>query len=219
MNIKRMKIMGSDYLGLFGIVNDSLCFLPNNTAEKEIKEVEKTLDVKVVQTSIYESSLLSVFSKMNNKTIFLPSYILQKELETIEKEIKVKIIDTGSALGNLIELNDEKMILSKSITEVEKEQIKEEGLDILNMNLAKTNAIGSSILLTNNNFVINPNASEEEIKEVQEFLGMEGGSATANTGDAFIRNSVLANKKGFIVGERTTGHEINRIDEALEERK
>lgn len=216
MNIKRLRLMGSDYLGLFGIANDKLCFLPPSIEEKAKKIVEDTLDAKVVTTTIYESSLLAAFSKMNNKNIFLPNYALNREIETIEKEIKVKIIQTENALGNLMEINDENAILSESLKENEKKEIKSEGLNMISMNVAKTNAVGSAVVLTNKSFAINPNASEEEIKKIQEFVGFNGGSSTANTGDAFIRNSILANKNGFICGELTTGHEINRIDEALE---
>ena len=55
-----------------------------------------------------------------------------------------------------------------------------------------------------------------KVKKIQETLNIRGGSATANTGDSFVRNSVIANEKGFIVGDQTTGHELNRIEEALE---
>lgn len=215
MKIKKTKIMGSNYLGLFSIINDSLCLLPNNTEDFAKKIIEETLDVKVITTSLYESSLLAVFGKMNNKNIFLPNYILPREIETIEKEIKVKIIDTQSAIGNLIELNDEKAILSTILKKEEIKTIQKTNIQILTTNIANTSSIGSSIALTNKNFIINPNASSEEIKTIQEFLKMKGGASTANTGDAFIRNSIIANKNGFVVGETTTGHEINRIDEAL----
>ncbi len=216
MKIKRLKIMGSNYLGLFGITNDTLCFLPNNTEEDAIKTVETTLDVKVVTVNLYESALLAVFGKMNNKKAFLPEYILPKEIEEIEKEIKVKLIKTDNALGNMLELNDTHAIVSESLTSNELKILQKEGLELLQTNIAKTNAIGSAILLTNKSFVINPNASPEEIKKIQKFLGFSGGASTANTGDGFIRNSVLANKNGFVIGEATTGHEINRVDEALE---
>lgn len=216
MNIKRLKIMGSNYLGLFGITNDSVCFLPNNIEKEATKIVEETLDVKVITTSLYESSLLSVFAKMNNKKAFLPNYILPREIELIEKEIKVKIIDTQHALGNMIEINDTHAIISESLNKSEKSIFQKEDLEVLQTNIAKTNAIGSAILITNKSFVINPNASPSEIKNIQNFLKTTGGSATANTGDSFIRNSILANKNGFVIGEASTGHEINKVDEALE---
>ena len=221
MNIKKLKLLGSNYIGLFAITNDKLCFVPRTIEAKTVKEIEKNLDVKVVKAGIYNSSLLAVFSKMNNKEIFLPSYADGKEIEQIEKEIKVRVIHTEHALGNLMELNDSRAILSKTLSANDVKQINTSDLDTIQTNIAKTDAIGSSILITNKAFLISTNASMEEIKKIEQELNIMGGSSTANTGDAFIRNSVLANINGVLIGEQTTGHEIARIDEALnwEERK
>ena len=212
MDIKRTKILGSDYLGLFAITNDKLCFVPESIDTKSTKILESTLDVKVVKTLLYDSSLLAVFAKMNNKEIFLPEYVLNREIELIEKEIKINIIDTTKALGNLIEINDTCAVVSNTLKEVTKLS----DLKIINTNIAGTDAIGSALLLTNKSFLINPNATKEEVKNLQQTLNLNGGSSTANTGDAFIRNSMIANKNGAVVGEHTTGHEMNRIEETLE---
>ena len=216
MDIKKTRILGSDYVGLFTITNESLCFVPPGVEEQAVSLIEKTLDVKTVKTGIYDSSLLAVFAKMNNKEIILPKFANPKEIETIEKEIKVRLIDTQKALGNLMAINDTHAILSQTLTRKDMEQISACGLDILQTNIGQSDATGSSLLLTNKGFLVNPNAEDEEIKTIQSTLKVNGGASTANTGDVFIRNSVLANTKGAIVGERTTGHEMNRIDEALE---
>jgi translation initiation factor 6 len=212
MDIKRTKILGSDYVGLFAITNDKLCFVPKSIDKKAVKIIEKTLDVKVVKTLLYDSSLLAVFAKMNNKEIFVPKYIANSEIEEIEKEIKVNILDTNKALGNLIAINDSKAVISETLTEIE--EISD--LELIRTNIARTDAVGSALILTNKSFLINPSVEEEEIKKLQQALNIKGGSSTANTGDAFIRNSIIANINGAIVGEHTTGHEMNRIEESLE---
>ncbi len=212
-----MKLLGSSYVGLFSIANDSICFVPSSAEEKAIKTIEECLDVKAIKTTIYDSSLLAVFAKMNNKEIILPSYAMKREIELIEKEIKVKIINTEQALGNLMELNDTGAVISNTLKKSAVEQIKKETkLNILQTNLAKTDAVGSSLILTNKAFLVSPNAEKEEIKNIEETLHIRGGSSTANTGDSFIRNSVLANTKGAVAGDLTTGFELTRIDEALE---
>jgi translation initiation factor 6 (eIF-6) len=42
--------------------------------------------------------------------------------------------------------------------------------------------------------------------------------STANTGSPAIGLSAVANSKGIIVGESTTGYELNRMLESLEKR-
>jgi len=216
MKVSKSRILGSSYVGLFGITNDKLCIVARGTDSKTKKGIEEAMDVKIIEAGIYDSNLIAVFAKMNNKEVFLPSYALSKEIEAIEKEIKVKIIKTEQALGNLIEINDDYAIVSNTLKKETILQLKSNGLNILQQNIAKTDAIGSSILLLNKSFLVSPNASKEEVKNIQDTLNIKGGASTANTGDSFIRNSVIANKTGFVVGDLTTGHELNRIEEALE---
>lgn len=79
MQLKKLKVLGSNYIGLFTITNDNICFVPNSIDERALKTIEETLDVKTIKTNIYDSSLLAVFAKMNNKEIILPSFILKKK--------------------------------------------------------------------------------------------------------------------------------------------
>ena len=216
MNIARMRLTGSTYVGLFSVTNDNLCFVPQQTEERAMKTLEETLGVKVVKTSIYGSGLLAVFSKMNNKNIYLPSFASPKEIEEIEKEIKVKMIPTDHALGNMIEINDIGAIVSASLPKKAVDEIRKNGLKVYQMNVAGIDVVGSCIAATNRGFVVNPNVSREEATRIEDTLEVKGGSSTANTGDMFVRNSVLANKKGIILGETTSPYEINRIEEALE---
>ena len=216
MKVSKTRILGSSYVGLFAITNNKLCITARGTAPKTKKGIEEALDVKVVEAGIYDSNLLAVFAKMNNKSAYVPSYALDREVEEIEKEIKVHVVQTEQALGNLSEVNDTYAIVSNTLKQNAVNSFKESGLEILQQNIAKTDAIGSSLLLLNNSFLISPNATEEEVKKIQETLNIKGGASTANTGDSFVRNSVLANEVGFVVGDQTTGHELNRIEEALE---
>jgi len=216
MNIARIRVLGSNYVGLFVVTNDSLAFVPHQIEERALKEIEKTLEVKTVKISLYESALLAVFSKMNNKYIYLPDFVLGKELEVIEKEIKIKMIPTENALGNMIELNDYGAIASRTLQKNAIDELKKSGLAVFQTNIARTDVVGSCLVATNQGFVVNPNVTSEEAIRIEETLKVKGGSSTANTGDLFIRNSIIANKKGAILGESTTPHEINRIEEALE---
>ena len=208
--------MGSIYTGLFGITNDKVCFLPASVEEKNEKIVASTLDVKTVRTNLYGSPLLAVFAKMNNKYAYLPTFANPKEIEAIEKEIKVKMIKTDQALGNLIELNDTAAIVSKIIAQSTIKELESTGLAVLQINIGKTEITGSSIVTTNNGFLVNPFVTKEEAVKLEEILKVKGGSSTANTGDYLVRNSVLANTKGMVLGEQTTPYEINKIEEALE---
>jgi translation initiation factor 6 len=216
MNIVRTRIMGSIYTGLFGITNDNVCFLSASTDIKSEKIFQETLDVKIVKTNIYSSPLLAVFAKMNNKYAYLPSFAGAREIETIEKEIKVKILSSEQAIGNLIEVNDKAAVVSNTLNEKAAKEIESTGLKIVKSNIGKSEVTGSCLVATSKGFLANPFIGKEEILKIQEAFGVKGGSSTANTGDYLVRNSILANSKGMVLGEQTTPFEINKIEEALE---
>jgi translation initiation factor 6 len=192
MNIAKIRVLGSTYAGLFCVTNDNLCLVPTSIDDKTMRIIEEVLEAKAIKASIYGSALLSVFAKMNNKHAYLPSYAEAREVEAIEKEIKVKTVGKKAV-----------------------EELRKSGLFVAQTNIAKTDVTGSCIVATNRGFLVNPYVSKEEAELIASALGVKGGSATANTGDMFVRNSVLANKKGILVGENTTPHEINKIEEAL----
>ena len=81
--------------------------------------------------------------------------------------------------------------------------------------VAKSDLVGSSMVLTNHGFTVNPLVSEEEFSFIGKKTGLCGTTATANYGDKFIGNSVIANSKVALAGLHTSGHELMRIDEGL----
>lgn len=216
MNIAKIRVMGSNYAGLFCITNDKLCFVPQSIEDKTLKRMEEVLEVKAVKTSIYGSSLLAVFAKMNNKYAFLPRYIEPREAEAIEREIKIKLIPTGHALGNMIEVNDTGAAVSEAMSKKAVDEIAKSGLLVAQTNIARIDVVGSCVVATNRGFLANPYITKEEASLLEKTFNAKGGSSTANMGDMFIRNSVLANSKGILLGENTTPHEINKIEEALQ---
>ena len=75
--------------------------------------------------------------------------------------------------------------------------------------------IGSLCVASNKGFIVSPSVTKKEFKIIEKALKVKGTSATANYGDKFVGNSVIANSKAVIVGSLTSGHELNRIDEGL----
>ena len=104
----------------------------------------------------------------------------------------------------------------KNYTKEEVKQIKEAlGVKIIQTDLAGTNLPGSCGILTSKGAIINPLASDAEVKKIEKELGYEIGLGTSNLGNNFVSSGLIANSNGFIVGTLTSGHEIMRIDESL----
>ena len=70
-------------------------------------------------------------------------------------------------------------------------------------------------VVTNRGGLLNPNASEWEVKRVEEVMGVEVGTGTVNFGSDMVGTGLVANSKGYIAGKDTTGFELGIIEEFL----
>jgi translation initiation factor 6 len=81
--------------------------------------------------------------------------------------------------------------------------------------LANLPTVGTAAFATNKGVVCHPKATLQEIKTLSVLLGVEVSLATINNGIPFVGVGLVGNSKGAIVGARTNGLEIGRIEEAL----
>ena len=131
--------------------------------------------------------------------------------------MNVTVINTKfTALGNLVLCNDKGAVMSSVISKKEKKKIE----DCLGVggeygSLASITTVGSCGIATNKGCLVHRDASEEEIKVVENILKVPVDIGTANFGSPFVGSCIIANSNGAVIGESTTGPEVTRIMEAL----
>jgi translation initiation factor 6 len=217
MRIEKTSLRGSPFIGVLGAVTEKIALLPRNTTRKEVKMVEDVLGVQVIKTSIASSDLIGALVKGNKKGFVVGEIIEEKELNELEDfGVKVKVVKGFNALGNLIALNDFGGIISplingKALKEIEKFfKVK-----FVKTSIANSEVSGASIAVSNKGFIVNPNVNKKEFKLIEKVFKVKGQASTANYGDVFVGNDVLANSKGVLVGNQTSGFELIRIDEGF----
>jgi translation initiation factor 6 len=211
----KKTIKASPYLGVFCVLTEQIFLHPEGLYKKELKGFEK-FGVQLIPAKIASSSLIGVFAKGINKKIVTTYLIEENEKKTLEKKgIQIKTIDS-TAIGNLIALNEFGGIASPllSIKQV-KELEKFFEIPFKITSIGGSDLTGSSICVTNKGFIVHPNISEKEFNLLEKTFKVKGIPATANYGDRFIANSVIANSKGIAVGTNTSGPEMARIDEGI----
>ncbi|MBI5884582.1 translation initiation factor IF-6 [archaeon] len=217
MHLTKGTINSSQFVGIHGLATDAYCLVPKHIHPKEEKKIEEVLGLKPFKVSIGGTGLIGALAAGNSNGLVVSSIIEEKELiELTALGLKVKAIKGFSAFGNLVAVNDNGMVLSNFLSQTEKNELKEFfGLPAIELNYGYNELVGSSTVATNKGFVAHPRVSNEDLEKIKGILKVDGLRSTANYGDPFVRNDIIANSNGALIGENTSGPEMVRIDEGL----
>lgn len=217
MNIKTLSLRGSPYLGVFCAVSDSIALVPTFLDKKETKRIEETMSVEVIPTTLADSHLVGAMARGLGKKFAVAHTINgdeKKELESLG--LQLHVMKEITAIGNLLCLQKNGGIISPLITMNEAQRLEQFfGIALHSKMVAKSELAGACVLATEKGFLAHPKTEPAEMEALEAIFKVPGMTTTANYGDAFVGNSILANAHGILVGERTSGPELARIDEGL----
>ena len=221
MKIVQTDFFGEHNLGIFGKSSDEICLIGKSLEEKR-REVEDVLKVKCIALTISNTDLVGIFCALNKNGIILPKILNENEkrfFSELKKNFGINLLILNSkftALGNLILCNDSGALISELFNKKEKKAIEDVlGVEAQFSKIAGIKSVGSCGIATNKGCLIHRDASEEEIKVVEELLKVPVDIGTLNFGSPFVGACCIANSKGALVGRSTTGPEIARFQEAL----
>ena len=209
---------GNPSIGAFCRANNNVAFMASDSTNKLISYVESQLKVEVVKATIFNSGIIGIYSSINSNHILLPYFTEKREIEKIKCYVEPVVVKTKeNAWGNLVVMNDRGAILSPYLNKETISFISNSlGLDVVVSSIAGYKSVGAVAFATNKGALISYKASKEEIKLVEDVLKVKTTTASINMGSQFISLGLIANEKGYVVGELTTGVEIARIEEGLD---
>ena len=219
MGSAKANFYGNPYVGLYTVANDSICLTARNTSEKNMRLLEKSLEADIKKASINNTGLLGIYVVMNKNGIIVPSLTSDKELEVFDSlGLNVYITEEKlNASGNNISVNDKGGIINKEISVAERKKMSEcLGVELIPMDIQGYSVVGSVCSATNKGFIAHNNITENEMKKLESIFKVKGINSTANLGSYFVGISMVANSKGCVVGNLTTGVELQRIQEGLD---
>ncbi len=216
--IRRINLAGNPNLGVSIAATDQLALAPPNLGEKMVGVVEECLEVPVIKTPICGSSLAGALAVGNSRGFLLSRYAFDKEMETIKKsglEVK-RIPDRLSAVGNIILANDHGALANPLLSDESIELISETlNVDVVRGSIAKFKINGSMAVATNKGVLAHPSATPEDIKFLEKTMKVPADVGTVNQGTKLVGAGTVANSNGVLVGDKTTGPELARIEESL----
>ncbi len=211
MPIIKSSFYGDPNVGLYGFATDSygICGIKS-------KHLEKPLGVKFHFLHLYGTYLSGIFAAGNSHGIVVSKHISRNEITHMKSFAGVLLLDTPyTAMGNLILMNDNGIIISTLIRKFRKEISDFFSLRCEISTVAGIAVVGSVAVATNKGCIVHPNIKSGERKIVEDVLRVPLGIGTVSFGSPFVKSGMIANKNGAAVSEKCSGIELGNISEAL----
>ncbi|MEM3363921.1 MAG: translation initiation factor IF-6 [Candidatus Micrarchaeia archaeon] len=215
----KLNFYGNPYIGVYAKASDRVALIPQDALDKFEDSIRQRLKVEVYRATIASSGILGIYTAMNSNGIVVPNLAYKDEVHALRKETGMNVcqLDTKSnAIGNVICCNDKGAIVSDLL---EKSNIKKIedclGVEAVQLRIAGFATVGVACIATNKGLVAHNNISDDELKQIEEVLGVDGINSSVNMGFPFPAYGIVANSNGYVVGEKTSGIELMRIERGL----
>ncbi len=214
----KAKFNGDPNVGLYGFANDEYCLLGLKPKEKILKQMKLTLKTDVKISTIAGTELTGLFIAGNKNGIILPKIIEEYELKKLKKlfDLNLEIIKSKqTALGNLILCNDKGCLISEKLKRFKKKISDTLNCEVEIGKIANLDIVGSIAVANNKGCLCHREATEEEMKKIEEILKVKVDVGTVGYGSTFIKSGIIVNSRGIVFSEISTGPEIGRYEEVF----
>lgn len=219
MVIVRSNFFGNSNIGVFLLVTEEYAILPDSRQIANKRLIEKTLEVEIVETSIGESFIIGVLAAGNSSGLIVPEFTTDLEIENIKRNLDVNVDRVPgriNALGNTILVNDNVALIHPGFSEEAIKIIKKNlKVDVYRGRIAGLPLVGSVAIATNNGILAHPLTDDETLEWLSEKFNTPASIGTVNCGNPYLKVGLVANTKGALAGNETTGPELFQIGQGL----
>lgn len=215
MKFLRTNFSGDPNIGLYGFASDSYCLLGNHPKHRQ--KMEELLKIKISAAQIAGTELVGIFAAGNSSGILLSKIIEPREKREMEKLLGINVLvirAKETAIGNLVLCNDRGCIISAKLRKYGKDIAETLDCETAVGEVAGLHIVGSAAVATNRGCLCHREASEEELKLMEEILKARADIGSVG-GSPFVKAGIIANGSGVVVSEEATGPELQRIDEVF----
>ncbi len=205
-------------IGVYCRANDSIVFLQKNLLKRVKNEISSALDTSIVELSIADSTIIGSLLALNSQGAVVTDFADKETVDKIKEQgLDVFVVkDVINAAGNDILVNDNGALIHPDIKNYSMKKIGETlGVPVKKGTIASIKTIGMAAVVTNKGCLCHPKVTDEEKKQLEKLFDVNVMIGTVNHGVPMIGSGLVANTKGAIIGNLTTGIEMGRIEEAL----
>lgn len=205
-------------LGVFCRANDDVIFVRKGLSKSVKKKISSALDVKLLELNIADATIIGSLLTFNSKGAVVTDFVDDESIKIIKnQDLDVCVIsDKYNAAGNDILVNDKGALVHPDMDANSLKMIEKVfDVPVCKGTIGDLKTVGMAAVVTNKGLLCHPKASEEEKRTLEKIFGVNVMIGTVNHGVPLIGSGLVANTKGALVGNLTTGIELGRIEEAL----
>jgi translation initiation factor 6 len=205
-------------LGVYCRANDNIAFVCKGLSKKVKSRIELVLDVKLVELSIADATIIGSLLTFNSYGAVVTDFVDEDTIKIIKDQgLEVCIItDKLNAAGNDILVNDNGALVHPDLKDSSIDDIKQTlKVPVHRGTISELKTVGMAAVVTNKGLLCHPKVTDEEKSVLKDVFNVNVMIGTVNHGSPVIGSGLVANSKGAIIGNLTTGIEMGRIEEAL----
>lgn len=218
IHLELMNFNDNPNLGVFCKTNEKVSFVQKGLSKKVKNKISEVLDVELVEFSIADASIIGSLLSFNSNGAIVCDFADYKTIDLIKKQdLDVFVIsDKMNAAGNDILVNDYGALVHPEIKDETIKNIKKTlKVSVTRGTIGELKTVGMAAVVTNKGLLCHPKVTNDEKKVLEKVFQVPVMIGTVNHGSPVIGSGLVANSKGVIIGDRTTGIEMGRIEEAL----
>ena len=211
------RYSGNPNLGVYASVSESYAFIASDLGDDYVAEVEQTLGVRGIKTSVAGSFVVGSLMAMNSNGAIVSGLAEETEINRISEFLPVALLsDNMNAAGNNILVNDNGAIINPDMDDSSLREVEDAlGVECVRASIAGIKTVGAICVATNKGVAVPPDTTDADIRLIQEVLKVEAVRTTLNHGCRTLSACVLATSKGAVVGDMTTPIEMGKLEDAL----
>jgi len=214
---KRLKIAGSSLLGVFARATEKVVLVPLEVGDADLDLLRSGLKTDAVKLLMAGSTVLGSLICANSSGFVVTHHAGDEDLELLREHGTVARLPSKiNAAGNVILANDVAALVHPGLSTRACETIaKALAVNVVKGTIGGLKTVGMAGVVTNKGLLVHPRTSAEEIAVLEDLFQLPVDVGTVNLGSPLVGSGVLANSKGYLAGEETTGPELGRIEDAL----
>ncbi len=216
----RATVAGSAYLGVFASVLGDAVVLRADVDRSQREDIADELGVTAVPTTIGGGTTVGSLVAGNADGAVVSGQITESERTALEDVLERPVAPLPgrlNAAGNLVLANGSGGLVHPDLSEEALDVIRDTlAVPIDTASLGGVQTVGMAAVATDAGVLCHPQATESELASVDDHLGVPADIGTVNHGSPLVGSGLLATTAGYVVGERTTGPELGRIESALD---